>query len=153
VSSARENTLRPMRSQDIDRVGEIWLEASMKAHGFVPADFWRSQLDTMKQELLPQAECYVHVGGDRIDGFIAVDSDFIHGLFVAPESQRQGIGTSLLSHLKESHHTLRLHVYQRNRDATGFYNANGFVITGEASCPHTGCAEFKMEWRKQPNLG
>lgn len=149
--SDTEDTLRPMESQDIDRLGEIWLAASLTAHDFVSADFWRSQLETMTRELLPRAEGYVHVHGDRIDGFVAVDGDFIHCLFVEPKHQRQGVGTALLSYLKGSRHTLCLHVYQQNQDAIGFYKSNGFVITGEASCPHTGCAEFEMEWRKQPD--
>lgn len=139
-----------MQSQDIDRVGEIWLEASLTAHSFVSADFWRSQLETMTRKMLPATEGYVHMDADRIDGFVAVDGDFIHCLFVDPEHQRQGVGTTLLSHLKGSRDALRLRVYQQNQDAVEFYESNGFVITAEASCPHTGCAEFEMEWRKQP---
>ena len=140
--------IRQMTSQDIDRVGGIWLEASIQAHDFVSADFWRSNHRTMTEDLLPTAEGYVHVAGERIDGFITVDGDFIHGLFVEPESQRHGIGAALLSYLKESHQTLLLHVYQQNPDATRFYEFHGFGIIRETICPHTGCAEFEMEWRK-----
>ncbi len=139
-----------MTTHDVGRVGEVWLEASIKAHDFVPADFWRSNHKIMTEELLPQAECYVHLTGERIDGFSAIAGDFVHGLFVEPESQRRGIGAALLSHLKESHQTLRLHVYQQNPDATRFYISHGFRITGETTCPHTECTEFDMEWTEEP---
>ncbi len=142
--------IRPMTLQDVARVGEIWLEASIKSHDFVPADFWRDNHKTMVEELLPQAEGYVHVDAARIDGFLTVAGDFIHCLFVEPQSQRHGIGASLLRHLKQSRQTLRLHVYQQNRDATRFYVSHGFIITGEATCQHSGCAEFKMQWSKEP---
>ena len=142
--------IRQMTSDDISRIGEVWLEASIKAHDFVSADFWRSNHKTMTEELLPQAEGYVHLTGERVDGFSTVDGDFVHCLFVEPQSQRRGIGAELLDHLKASHQALRLHVYQQNPDVTRFYTTHGFVITGEATCPHTKCAEFAMEWKKEP---
>ena len=142
--------IREMTPHDIGRVGEVWLEASIKAHDFVPADFWRSNHKIMTEDLLPKAECYVHLTGERINGFSTIAGDFVHCLFVEPRSQRRGIGTALLSHLKDSHQTLCVHVYQQNRDATRFYRSHGFRITGEATCPHTGCAEFKMEWTEEP---
>ena len=145
--------IREITPRDIDRVGEVWLEASIQAHDFVPADFWRSAHKTMADELLPHADGYVHLTGERIDAFTVVAGDFVHCLFVEPRSQRRGIGALLLSHLKASHHTLRLHVYQQNPDAARFYTSNGFVVTGEGTCPHTGCAEFVMEWKQEPEPG
>jgi putative acetyltransferase len=141
--------IRQMTSDDIARVGDVWLGASIQAHGFVPADFWRSNYRLMTEELLPQAECYVHVTGGKIDGFSTVAGDFVHCLFVEPESQRLGIGAALLSHLKASHQALRLHVYQQNPGAARFYRSHGFVVTGEATCPHTGCAELVLEWKQE----
>lgn len=146
-------TIRKMTAQDIERVGEIWLEASLLAHAFISADFWRSDLQTMTKELLPQAEGYVHVSGERIDGFISLEGDFIHCLFVEPQRQHQGVGGALLAHVKREHTTLRLKVYQQNRDATAFYESQGFTISGESTCPYTGCAEFEMEWTREPGQG
>lgn len=143
-----ETMIREMTSHDIDRVGEVWLEASIKAHGFISADFWHSNHGIMKEKFLPQAVGYVHVTGGRIDGFITLDGDFVHCLFVEPKSQRRGIGATLLSHVKDLHQELRLHVYQQNPETKRFYESQGFCITGEATCPHTGCAEFVMEWTK-----
>lgn len=139
-----------MTLQDVSRVGHIWLETSIRAHDFVPADFWLSDHKTMTEELLPQADGYVHVTDNQLDGFITWEGDFIHCLFVQPESQRHGIGASLLSRMKQEHGALRLKVYQQNPDARAFYESQGFFVSGESACPDTGCAEFEMEWRKQP---
>ena len=142
--------IRPMTLDDISRVGDVWLETSIEAHDFVPADFWRSDHKTMTEKLLPQAEGYVHVAEGQLDAFITWEGDFIHCLFVQPKSQRHGIGSSLLSRVKQEHGVLRLKVYQQNRDARAFYESHGFFLTGESTCPYTGCAEFEMEWRRQP---
>lgn len=145
-----EIMIRTMTSQDIERVGEIWLAASILAHDFVPADFWRANLSTMTQKLLPQSESYVWVTMERLDGFITLGYDVVHCLFVEPSRQHRGVGSSLLSHVKRSREKLCLKVYQENTGAKAFYEAHGFAISGEASCPYTGYAEFEMEWEKTP---
>jgi putative acetyltransferase len=142
--------IRRMTPQDIDRVGEVWLEASIVAHDFVSADFWRTDYKTMTQELLPTADGYVHVTDNQLNGFITWKGDFVHCLFVQPESQRRGFGTSLLSRLQREHETLRLKVYQQNPGARAFYESLGFSVTGKSTCPYTGCAEFEMQWREEP---
>lgn len=140
--------IRKMTCQDLERVGEIWLAASLAAHDFVPAEFWRANLSTMTQELLPRSESYVSLAEQNLDGFITVDGDVLHCLFVEPGRQHCGVGSALLSHVKRSRHKLCLKVYQENTGARAFYEAHGFAISGEATCPYTGCAEFEMKWEK-----
>ena len=43
--------IRPMTPDDIETVGEIWLAASIIAHHFVDADFWRSDLKAISKVL------------------------------------------------------------------------------------------------------
>ena len=33
--------IRRMTAADAGAVADIWLEASLDAHGFIPADYWR----------------------------------------------------------------------------------------------------------------
>ena len=86
--------IRKMTSRDTDRVGEIWQETSIMAHDFVSADFWRSNLKTMTETLLPQAECYVHEVGERINGFSTVAGDSIQCLFVGNYSGSPGVAAA-----------------------------------------------------------
>ncbi len=104
--------IRQMTARDIERMGEIWLKASIKAHDFVPQEFWRANLETMTRDLLPQCESYVHLNEGNLDAFITLDGDdVIHCLFVEPSRQQNGVGSLLLSHVKQSRKMLRLKVY------------------------------------------
>ena len=64
------NEIREMVPADIEAVGQIWLAASIKAHDFVPEEFWRSDLRTMTSEILPhpRTEAYVFETGEQIEG-------------------------------------------------------------------------------------
>ena len=144
--------IRKMTSEDIEAVGQIWLAASIKAHNFVPADFWRSKLETMTTEILPHpdTEGYVYEDAGVIDGFVSLCGNSVGGLFVAPERQRSGIGSALLDYIKERHSLLTLNVYRKNVMAARFYETQGFEIVGESTCQHTGCGELQLKWERSP---
>jgi len=40
--------IRKLESRDIERVLEIWLEASVKAHDFIDKSYWESQIEKSK---------------------------------------------------------------------------------------------------------
>ncbi|MGD7651657.1 MAG: GNAT family N-acetyltransferase, partial [Verrucomicrobiales bacterium] len=138
--------IRAMTASDAGPAADLWLEASVRAHDFVADAFWRSNHPAMAGQLLPQSEGLVHLTDGRLDGFICWKDDFVLGLFVHPGSQRRGIGSALLEHLKQDRSRLSLHVYQQNPAALAFYESRGFVTSGRSTCPHTGCAEIVMEW-------
>ena len=79
-------------------LGQIWLDASLLAHDFVPAEFWQADHKVMVTELLPGAHGYVHESENGvINGFVVLASgegpDFMGALFVEPSCQGTGIGT------------------------------------------------------------
>ena len=51
--------IRVLQEADIDRVAEIWLDSNLKAHHFIPAQYWKSNFGLVK-EMLSQAEVYVY---------------------------------------------------------------------------------------------
>jgi len=142
--------IRRMTSEDIETVGAIWLEASIRAHHFVPETFWRSDYKTMVTEILPDPrnEGWVHVdpASGAVDGFATLRGDTVNCLFVRPDRQRSGVGSALLEHIQERHLSLELKVYAQNVDATRLYEARGFRVNGKSTCPYTGCAELCMAW-------
>lgn len=138
-----------MTADDIERVGAIWLAASLEAHDFVPAEFWRTDHGVMVREILPRAHGYVHLTGDVIDGFVTVGNGNIWCLFVDPPSQRCGIGQALLDRAKRTGGTLQLTVYEQNPGARRFYERHGFRACGVSTCPHTGRPEIRMEWTRE----
>lgn len=135
---------------DIGAAGQIWLEASLKAHDFVPAEFWHDDHKVMVNEMIPGSHAYVHETDGVIDGFVMLGSgtraNFMGALFVVPDAQGQGIGTQLLDHMKAMYESLKTSVYQQNSRTFAFYQSRGFRVTGESVCELTGCAEYQLEW-------
>lgn len=140
--------IRRLQNADVDRVMDLWLDANLKAHDFVPAAYWRGNFEPVK-EMLPQAEVYVYENAGEIQGFVGLNGEYIEGLFVADEMQSQGIGKRLLDHIKAMKDTLRLSVYQKNTRAIRFYQREGFVIQHEGLDESTGEKEFTMLWRRR----
>lgn len=55
----------------MDRVAGIWLDANLRAHCFIPPQYWKSNFDPVK-EMLPRAEVYVYENDREIWGFIGL---------------------------------------------------------------------------------
>ncbi len=64
--------IRKYNDNDLDSILEIWLTASMKAHDFVSAEFWKSQVDNMRNIYLPASEICVYEMDSKVVGFYAL---------------------------------------------------------------------------------
>ena len=137
--------VRQYSNGDIDAVMQIWLDTNIRAHHFIPSDYWRANCD-MVRELLSHAEIYVHEDecAKQIDGFIGLNDDYIEGIFVKETMQSKGIGKQLLNHVKKVKPTLKLNVYQKNEKAIKFYLREKFNIRTENIDDNTGKKEFVM---------
>jgi GNAT superfamily N-acetyltransferase len=71
-------------------------------------------------------------GGAGMTGMIAFRKDWIEQLYVLPNAQGRGTGSSLLQIAKDSFDLLQLWTFQRNLSARGFYEARGFRQVGES---------------------
>ena len=138
--------IRRLQKKDVNRVAELWLDTNLKAHDFIPAQYWRSNYDLVKEMLL-QAEVYVYEDGQKIQGFIGLDGDDIEGIFVSDEMQSQGIGKTLIDFVKAKKTKLSLNVYQKNVRAIRFYQKEGFEIESEGLDEATGEKDYAMTWR------
>ena len=139
--------IRPMDPGDLSRVLDIWLAANLQAHDFLPAAYWRSNYEAVKQ-LLPSSDLYVFETGQQVDGFAGLLGHELAGLFVAPDRQSRGIGRALLLHCKGLYPALTLHAYQENRRAVEFYLRESFTISAYTKDENTGAAEYEMTWRR-----
>lgn len=138
--------IRGYRKTDIEEMVEIWYEASVIAHFFIPASFWASQKNAMKDKYLPLAENFIFEEKGQIAGFISLVGEHVCALFVAPEMQSRGVGKALLEYAKTLKGRLSLKVYKENEHAFRFYEKCGFVAAGEEIDEYTGCVQFLMEW-------
>ena len=59
-NQGREEVLiRDMKSEEIEEVSQIWLSANLEAHDFIPASYWKGNLDLVREEL-PLAKVRVY---------------------------------------------------------------------------------------------
>ena len=92
--------VRKLRNADVNKVADIWLDTNMKAHYFIPTQYWKSNFELVK-ELLLQATVYIYEDNQEIQGFIGLNDEYIEGIFVSDEMQSQGIGKILLNYAKD----------------------------------------------------
>ena len=137
--------IRKMQNIDINRVADIWLKTNLKAHDFIPEQYWTSNYESVK-EMMSQAEVYVYENNNKIQGFIGLKDDYIEGIFVADEMQSHGIGKKLLDYIKNKKAKLQLNVYQKNVRAILFYQRERFIIQSEQLDESTGEKEYVMNW-------
>ena len=137
--------IRKLQKIDINRVADIWLKTNLKAHFFIPEQYWISNYEFVK-EMLPQAEVYVYDDDKMIQGFIGINDEYIEGIFVSDEMQSRGIGKILLDYIKDKKDRLQLKVYQKNVRAMSFYQREGFTIQSEEMDEFTREKEYVMNW-------
>ena len=141
--------IRTFSENDLFSVMQIWLYTNIKAHSFIPQNYWTDNYAVVK-DLLPQAEIYVYEDDDsnQIDGFIGLTDNYIEGIFIREALQSRGIGKQLLNYVKKIKSIMSLSVYQKNTRAITFYQREQFVIRSENIDDSTNEKEFIMTWSK-----
>ena len=140
--------IRELQKADINKVADIWLDTNIKAHYFIPAQYWKRNFDLVK-ELLLQATVYVYEDKQEIQGFVGLSDEYIEGIFVSAEMQSQGIGKILLNYVKGKRNNLLLNVYQKNARAISFYQREGFEIQCNGIDEATGERDYAMAWQRK----
>lgn len=139
--------IRKFEKNDINDIMRIWKNENIKAHSFIPKEYWENNYNYIKG-ILPNAEIYVYLIKENIVGFIGLSQNFIEGIFVDANNQCNGIGTLLLNKVKENRNVLSLNVYKNNKNAIKFYEKNNFKIIDEKIDKNTNEIEYTMTWNK-----
>lgn len=141
--------IRPMSDQDLNNIIDIWLTTSIAAHHFIPAQYWKSKKEEMRNVYLPMAETYLLEDNGQVHGFISLVEDHLAALFVSTTRQHLGYGGALLHHVMDLRNVLKLQVYEENQRAFHFYLKNGFKAHEETVDCETGQRELIMIWNKE----
>lgn len=142
-----DKMIRDFKAEDIEKIMKLWLDTNVSAHSFIENAYWKDNYEAVK-EMLPQAKLFVVEQDGKLQGFIGLNQSYIAGIFVAEDSQSQGIGKQLLDYVKSKHKELSLQVYQKNERAVSFYLREGFTIILKQVDDNTGEAELVMKWIK-----
>ena len=119
-------TLRPARTTDAGRIGEI-------LHGFAREHEWMPELHSCAEtiafcgRMIDQDWVTVAETDSGVVGFLALNAPEIHSLYLSPKARGQGIGQRLLQHAKSRCAQLSLFAFQANQSARRFYERNGFA--------------------------
>ncbi|MGL5316233.1 MAG: N-acetyltransferase [Peptostreptococcaceae bacterium] len=137
--------IRNIENKDIDKIMEIWLESTIKAHDFISKEYWENNYNTVKDVYIPMAKTFVYEDKEGIKGFISIiNNEFIGALFVATDYQGSGIGRELINHAIEKYKKLNLAVYKDNKKSVEFYTNRGFKIVTEQVNEDSGFNEYIM---------
>ncbi len=140
--------IRKFQKTDLPQTADLWLNANLEAHSFIPASYWKENLEAVKEAFL-QAELYVFEENGQLLGFLGLSGDYIAGLFVRQHARSKGIGRQLLDTAKEQKNRLHLQVYEKNTAAIKFYQREHFHIQGRQTDPDTQESEYLMVWECQ----
>lgn len=134
--------IREFQADDLDQVMKIWLEQNLLAHPFVDPSFFQKNADLVRI-ILPSSQIYVQdING--VKGFIGLTDNYISGLFIETDYQRQGLGASLIEKAKQVHSELFLNVYTENEAAVQFYEKHGFIRLEDTVNAETHQPEYLM---------
>lgn len=141
--------IRKLEEKDINKVMNIWLKSTTKAHYFISPKYWEDNYNKVKNEYIPKSKTFIYEENDNIKGFISIISNnYIGGLFVEIENQGHGVGQNLLNYIKKNYDSLILSVYTDNFIACNFYKKNNFNVVYNEINEDTNLEEFFMKWEK-----
>ena len=138
--------IRKLNEADIDKVMDIWMKSTIKAHDFISKEYWQNNYNTVKEVYIPMSETFVYKDIQGIKGFISViNNEFIGALFVDIDFQGNGIGKQLIDYAVSKYGKLQLAVYKENKKSVEFYINRGFKIIEEQINDDSKHVEYIME--------
>jgi putative acetyltransferase len=131
--------IRRATPEDIPLLVEIWERAVRATHYFLAEDDIDFFRPLIQDSYLPSLETWISVSDDNQPvGFIALTQSCVDMLFIEPARHGQGYGKRLLHHAFTLYGHLTVDVNEQNNAATGFYLAQGFIITGRSDIDSQG---------------
>jgi len=137
--------IRKYTEKEIPKLLEIWEAAALIAHPFLSTEFHEMVKKAMRDMYLPNSDTWVFEESGNIIGFIAMLNNEIGGLFVDPNQQAKGIGTSLVNHMNQFHDTLEVEVFEENKIGKPFYEKHGFKVIKEYIMEETNQKVLRMK--------
>jgi GNAT superfamily N-acetyltransferase len=148
--------LRRAEPADADAAAEVWLRSRHAAVPVVPAPVHtdaevRHHFQTV---VVPTRETWLAVVGEAVVGVMVLDGDEVDQLYVDPDWQRRGVGSTLLQ-LAQARRPggLALWTFQSNGPARRFYERHGFLAvawtdgsTNDGSSPHGRRDRLDRSW-------
>ncbi|HJY83788.1 MAG TPA: GNAT family N-acetyltransferase [Candidatus Binatia bacterium] len=144
--------IRLMKDEDSEAIVQVWHTSGRMAYPFI--ERWQrftleQARSVFREEIASVCEIWVAETEDGIVGYLALKGSYVDRLYVSPNHQRYGVGTSLLQYAMErSPDGLELHTHQKNTQARAFYEKHGFVpVKYGISPPPENEPDVEYQWR------
>src|SRR5699024_2693881 len=138
--------IRNIGSNDIDKIMNIWLRSTIKAHDFIQKEYWENNYNIVMNMYIPMSETFVYKDEECIKGFISIiNNKCIDTLFVDIDYKNRRIGKKLINYATNKYKNLNLAVYKENKTAVDFYINRGFTIIKEQANEDSGHNEYIMQ--------
>lgn len=147
--------VRPMEPADCDEAAGVWWHSRHSASAYVPPSIHSAEdvRAWFRDILLPDAQTWLAVDGDRVVAVLTLDGDDLDQLYVAPEYAGQGVGSMLVDLAKDLRPGgLALWTFQSNLPAQAFYRSHGFteVRRTDGAANEEKLPDVRMVWGSHP---
>lgn len=140
VERGQVSTIRRCGGCDFDDILHIINAAAISYRGVIPPEHWHEPYMTalqLEREIAAGVEFWACVRDERIAGVMGLqavrDVDLIRHAYVLPAYQSQGVGSQMLTGLRQrSRRRLLIGTWAAAKDAIRFYERNGFAVVPEA---------------------
>ena len=145
--------IRRARPADAAAIAEVYIASRRAAARYFPTLYSDDDIrGWIGSHLIPNLEVWVAEDAlaGRIIGMMALEGDMLEQLYIAPASQRHGVGDGLLAlAMRERPAGLRLWTFQANTPARRFYEARGFraVEFTDGSSNEERAPDVLYEWK------
>ena len=129
-------TIRRANDNDASAINNVMAVARDVALPYLPTLYSHEQVESwIRDSVLRHCAVWVVAIDGAVVGFMALDGEELHHLYIHPDYRSQGYGAQLLGMAKEQSPTLRLYTFQKNTRARRFYEFHGFklVALGDGS--------------------
>jgi N-acetylglutamate synthase-like GNAT family acetyltransferase len=132
--------IRRYRDSDIDAVFSVVNEAAQAYRGVIPADRWHEPympMEELETEIVRGVQFWIAEEAGRVLGVMGIqdrgDVALVRHAYVATATQRKGVGTKLLHHVRAlTDKPVLIGTWAAATWAIDFYRRNGFRVVSAA---------------------
>jgi len=132
--------IRRYRDSDIDAVFSVVNEAAQAYRGVIPADRWHEPympMEELASEIARGVQFWIAEEAGRVLGVMGIqdrgDVALVRHAYVATATQRKGVGTKLLRHVRAlTEKPVLIGTWAAATWAIDFYRRNGFRVVSAA---------------------
>lgn len=140
--------IRKYTSLDCEAVIDVWFAASLLATPFLSKNFLENEREMLRTVWLKEADTWVYEEDGQVAGFLSLIGNEVGGIFVHPDVQGRGVGTTLMDHARSLCDELHLDVFEENAIGRRFYERYGFEV--EYTHVHEPSGHMQMRLHLKP---